>query len=446
MEDEKQELTLGSSQYQIEGIDDPQGDDEQIESTVRYSITSYGADMPVDGIVSRLQREDVFIPDHFSKSLWAVGSKLECYKMEDEKQELTLGSSQYQIEGIDDPQGDDEQIESTVRYSITSYGADMPVDGIVSRLQREDVFIPDFQRKFVWSTTQASRFIESLLLGLPVPGIFLFKEPDTRKLMVVDGQQRLQTLVFFSDGDIDGKEFRLVGVSSEFQGKTFKSLSETDRINFNDSIIHATIFQQDVPSNDKSSIYEIFERLNTGGTALHPQEIRSSIYRGRLNDLLLDLAKNPHWRKIYGKSSNRKKDEEIILRFFALYDSLDSYKRPMKQFLHNFMADNQNPNEEKLKQLQRKFAQTVEIVSNALEPNALRPERNLNVSVVDSVFVGLAHRLDRGEIKNTASLKTAHDDLLGKLRDEELYTSGTTNQDRVKKRISIARQVYGSVE
>ena len=350
------------------------------------------------------------------------------------------------IEAIDDPQGDDDEVESTFRYSITSYGADMPVDGIISRLQREDVFIPAFQRKFVWTTTQASRFIESLLLGLPVPGIFLFKEPDTRKLMVVDGQQRLQTLMFFSEGKIDSKEFRLVGVSSEFQGKTYKTITEQDRINFNDSIIHATIFQQDEPSRDRSSVYAIFERLNTGGTPLYPQEIRASIYRGRLNDLLLDLANNTNWRMIYGKSSNRKKDEEIILRFFALYDSVDSYRRPMKQFLNNYMANNQNLDETKLERLRFKFEQTVQVVSNALEPNALRPERNLNVSVVDAVFVGLAHRLDRGEIENNDSLKTAHEELLVRLREEELYTSGTTDQERVKKRIMIARQVYGTVE
>ena len=95
---------------------------------------------------------------------------------------------------VDDPIGDDEEIGQAFRYGITSYGADMPVDGIVKRLDRGDIFIPDFQRNFVWTYTQASRFIESLLLGLPVPGIFFFKEPESRKLMIVDGQQRLLSL------------------------------------------------------------------------------------------------------------------------------------------------------------------------------------------------------------------------------------------------------------
>src|SRR3989304_6490807 len=82
------------------------------------------------------------------------------------------------------------------KYSITSYGADFDVDGLVKRIDRDDIFVPPFQRGYVWNINQASRFIESLLLGLPVPGIFLSKDDD-RKLLVIDGQQRLVTLARF---------------------------------------------------------------------------------------------------------------------------------------------------------------------------------------------------------------------------------------------------------
>ena len=85
-------------------------------------------------------------------------------------------------------------------YSITSYGADYPVDSLVNRLRNEKIKIPDFQRGFVWNIKQASRFIESLLLGLPVPGIFLSRDMDSADLLVIDGQQRLKSLLFFYDG------------------------------------------------------------------------------------------------------------------------------------------------------------------------------------------------------------------------------------------------------
>jgi hypothetical protein len=84
-------------------------------------------------------------------------------------------------EQIDDASiTEDAEVGSSIRYVISSYGADYPVDGLVKRISREDIYVPTFQRGFVWSHAQASRFVESMLLGLPVPGIFLFKEPDTQ--------------------------------------------------------------------------------------------------------------------------------------------------------------------------------------------------------------------------------------------------------------------------
>lgn len=347
---------------------------------------------------------------------------------------------------VDDPIGDDEEISQVFRYAITSYGADMPVDGIVKRLEQDAIFIPpDFQRKFVWSYTQASRFVESLLLGLPVPGIFLFKEPTSRRLMVVDGQQRLLSLWNFYQGTFRGREFRLVGVSEEFLGRTYRALSAESKRDLDDSIVHATIFQQDQPSNDRSSIYSVFERLNTGGSPLQPQEIRACVYRGRLNELLASLATNVHWRAVYRSENPRKKDEEIILRFLALYHDVASYERPMKQFLNDFMEKHQDPSDSLCTTFRRIFETTIETVASILRPEALRPERALNVSVADAVLVGLAHRLDRGPINEPQALRAANDRLIETLKMEELYTTGTTNKDRVEKRIELACREYESI-
>src|SRR5439155_24071146 len=94
-------------------------------------------------------------------------------------------------------QVEDEEATTDLRYQISSYGADYPVDGLVKRLRSGDIELPRFQREFVWPVTQSSKFIESLLLGLPVPAIFLSKDPETQKLLVIDGQQRLKSLLFF---------------------------------------------------------------------------------------------------------------------------------------------------------------------------------------------------------------------------------------------------------
>jgi len=167
------------------------------------------------------------------------------------------------------------------QYSITAYGADYPVDGLVKRISDGSIFIPPFQRQFRWDRKRASRFVESLLLGLPVPGIFLSREEETNKLLVIDGHQRLRTLQCFYEGVFtDGKEFSLIGVQQQYNGATYESISEEDRRRLDDSILHATIVRQDEPSDDNSSVYQIFNRLNTGGVNLNPQELRACLYHG----------------------------------------------------------------------------------------------------------------------------------------------------------------------
>ena len=347
-----------------------------------------------------------------------------------------------EVEGED---ADDEKFADPVRYIITSYGADMPVDGLVKRLDREDIFIPEFQRNFVWTVTQSSRFIESLLLGLPVPGVFLFREPDTQKLMVVDGQQRLLTLQKFYEGVFGEKKFKLVGVSPEFENRTCETLSAVDRIRLDDSILHATIFQQAEPGDDRSSIYSVFERLNTGGTPATPQEIRACVYRGEINRLLSELAENSSWRELYGKRNARKKDEEIILRFFSLYFNADNYRSPMKHFLNRFMEENRDLDRERESEFRELFTKTVDAAARILTAKAFRPERAFNIAVADAVLVGLAHRLEKGSIREPDSLKSRHDELLARLRREELHTVGTAVEERVVKRIRYAREAYESI-
>ncbi|MEO6218991.1 MAG: DUF262 domain-containing protein, partial [Ginsengibacter sp.] len=185
---------------------------------------------------------------------------------------------------LDDVQDQDEKDDDVapVQYDISTYGADYPVDGLVKRLQKGDIFIPDFQRDYVWNQAEASRLIESLLLGLPIPGVFLARETEGNKLLIIDGQQRLKTLQFFYEGYFNPKDeqktkrvFKLIKVQKRFENLTYEKLDENDRIKLDDSIIHATIIKQETPDDENTSIYHIFERLNNGGKKLTPQEIRT---------------------------------------------------------------------------------------------------------------------------------------------------------------------------
>lgn len=224
-------------------------------------------------------------------------------------------TEEYEDYQVDDFMSEDEEI---FRYSITSYGADYTVDRIVDRLGKDLIVIPEFQRKYVWDVKMASRFIESLILGLPVPGVFFCQEKETKKMLVIDGQQRLKSLQFFYNKRFGNNLFALKGVQPDLEGKTIDDLEVNDKIKLDDSVIHATVIKQDAPTDDNSSIYMIFERLNTGGLKLNPQEIRACIYHGPFNELLATLANNDYWKKIYTVKNSRLKSEELILRFLTL--------------------------------------------------------------------------------------------------------------------------------
>ncbi|HKI83303.1 MAG TPA: DUF262 domain-containing protein, partial [Candidatus Krumholzibacteria bacterium] len=300
----------------------------------------------------------------------------------------------------DDATLEEEQNEQVpYKYSVTSYGADYPVDSLVKRIDRGDIRKPEFQRGFVWSLPKASRFIESLLLGLPVPGIFLARDEDTNELLIIDGQQRLLTLQYFYKGVFadSGRQFVLSGLSStqqddpeviDFEGFTYDSLKEEDRRRLDDSIVHATIVKQDEPSEDSSSIYHIFERLNTGGVTLQSQEIRACIFAGALNDLLVDLNKNDAWRAIYGPIHKRMRDQELILRFLALYHRAEKYSPPMKEFLNRYMGDNRWVQAAQAQELRALFESTISAIHAAVGDDAFRPVRAFNAAVFDAVMVG----------------------------------------------------------
>lgn len=347
---------------------------------------------------------------------------------------------------IVDERGDRREIVA-LKYEITSYGADFLIDGLVRRLSDGAIFIPVFQRDFVWNHRQASRFIESLLLGLPVPGIFLSKDFDTQKLLVIDGQQRLKTLQYFYEGQFadTGRVFELRGVQPQFDRLTYKTLRPEDKRRLDDSVLHATIVQQETPPEDDSSIYYIFERINTSGTPLSPQEIRACIYHGLFNELLRKLNSHEDWRSVFGRVDKRMRDQELILRFFALYFEGDSYKKPMREFLNQYMASNRKLHRQQGPVLERLFSNTVEVINRYLGGQAFRPTRALNAAVFDAVMVGVAQRLQRGPIEDEQAFRRCYQSLMENAEFLEVTTKSTADEVSVRRRIGMAVNAFSDV-
>jgi Protein of unknown function DUF262 len=338
-----------------------------------------------------------------------------------------------------------EELE-TRAFAISSYGADYSVDMLVKRMRTSAFYVPDFQRAFVWNQRQASRFIESLLMGLPVPGIFMFKDPSSSKHLIVDGQQRLKTLQLFYDGTFRERKFRLLDVADGWDGCTYEELHEDDRQRLDDSIIHTTIFKQDQPRDDKSSVYEVFERINTGGVKLSAQEIRSCVNHGRLIALLRELNSNTTWRGIYGKPSDRLKDQELLLRFFAFSVEGPQYKRPMRRFLNKFLDENDNLPTTKEKAIRETFEATIAVISESLGHAAFRPEKQLNTAVFDSVMIGLSRRLANKKQKPTgAAIKKAYEKLLANDEFRAAYSRATADEEQVKSRLKLATDAFSAI-
>ncbi len=352
---------------------------------------------------------------------------------------------------IYDEAGDDD-IGLPEKYEITSFGADYDVDGIVKRISRGDIIIPEFQREYVWTQSEASRFIESLLLGLPVPGVFFAKESESGKFQVIDGQQRLRSLEFFYSGYFnpskDSKKrtvFTLQKVQRKYEGLTYEDLGDKDRRTLDDSIIHATIVKQDSPEDDNTSTYHVFERLNNGGQRLTAQEIRSAIYHGKLLDAVRELNSDDHWRRAFGGRKNRRlKDQELVLRFLALYFDGAKYERPMKEFLNRFAKKHIKASDQFIETCKDIFLETIRVIDSSIE-RPFRPERALNAAVLDSVMVGLARRISVKGEPDVDRLRASYASLLGNKEYLALISRSTSDEANVHRRIELSEEAFSEI-
>jgi hypothetical protein len=332
---------------------------------------------------------------------------------------------------------------------LSYFGTDFDVEGLVRRVDRGDIVVArfgplhdsprgaaGFQRAFIWKKAQMDRFIESLLLGFPIPGIFLVQQEDNSYL-VLDGQQRLMTLeLFYSD------KFALENVTDELRDLSYRTLTEEQRRTLDTTFIHATIVRYNPSQAGNESVYTLFERLNTGGTVLDPQEIRVALYHGPLIELLEELDEFPEWREIYGPPSTRLRDQELILRFLAFYLDVNSYRRPLKAFLNRFLAyhrDLQDLNAERLSLI---FRSTCVTANRALGRSTLRPGTQINAAFADAILVGLARRLEAAPITDLAAVSSAREALLKNPEFLNAIRSATASEERVFKRLQIASEVF----
>lgn len=348
-------------------------------------------------------------------------------------------------------------------YNITSFGTDLSFRELVLMYKEGDLEKPELQRKYVWTKNEASRFVDSILLGLPVPSVFLAKTPDNKRL-IVDGYQRIMTVYDYMEGIFsgDGKVFRLSNsdnIHPNWRGRAYAELTEEQRRIIRNYPIHAIIFEQKHPQND-TGMYQIFERINTSGRALKPQEIRNCVYHGRYNKLLCDLNKEEIWRNIVGSEveDSRMADIELILRFFAFSNILDREEMGQTQinlikYLNVFMKERSEDCAQVLEEDKELFLDVMNFLYSSIGRNVFRAgkekegqfvwAKKINPVVFDAVC---AATVKAGEQRSAEDLLVKYVRLL---IDEEFIAATkqrTTNTENIKKRISIAARILYGVE
>jgi len=315
------------------------------------------------------------------------------------------------------------EISSTKRRVYTEQG-DPEIESLYGKYKRGKLVIqPDFQRHFVWDAKKSSRLIESALLDIPLPVIYISEEKDGKEY-VIDGQQRLTAFFSFIDGQFpNGIDFKLTGlkVFTELNRKSFKEIDEElqDKIRY--CKIRTITFRRESEADLK---FEIFERLNTGAVSLNDQELRNCIYRGLYNKLLKELSKDADFMYLLGlkKPDKRMKDIELVLRFAAFYHfTYLKYKPPMRKFLNNDMEKYQDISEVDAIELKNAFKNAVTIIKSLLDnhafkrfykgdeknPNGYWEPKKFNASLYDILMYSFA-REDKNEVyQNLDSIREA---------------------------------------
>jgi hypothetical protein len=338
-----------------------------------------------------------------------------------------------------------EESSTVDLQKIVSYNVANTVEVLKFKIDNEEIDLkPEFQRDFVWDINRASLFIDSLILGLPIPSIFLGLKQDDENFIVIDGQQRLKSAYYYIEG-----KFKSNGIESIFSLKnlkdrdwnnlTYQELDDKIKKRIRNAVINTTIIE-DIDSKP-DVVHDLFHRLNTGGMPLTDQEIRNCVYSGDFNLQLIELNKNLNWRTLLGViiPDKRLRDTELVLRFFSLLHDINSYKPSMKIFLSDFQ-DRNKANTSFLAENKRLFETTVSLIAENIGSNAFKTTRAINKSITDAIMVSIAQILQEGI--TPINILTNYKKLILDSEFVKYTQSGTTTPTNVKSRIDLARNYF----
>ena len=329
------------------------------------------------------------------------------------KSHFTNPTSENLAQGDDELEGADEgEFEEALEGEVVSLDKN---DRSLSEFYRwynrgRLILDPEWQREFVWDKKRSSRLIESFLIDLPIPVIYLAVN-DEGKYEVIDGLQRLTSVFRFFRNDY---ELRGLEIKQEFNGHRFENLPENLQAKLEDSTLRTFELS---PNTPKDLMFVIFERLNTGGITLNDMEIRNCLYRGALNDLIRDLAKLDEFVRCVNQKNihRRMKDRTLVLRFLAFYEmKFTKARRGLKAFFNEFCETYKNPQERKLHEFRNEFKEAIKAAFSIFGTNGfrLRHSHSVNASVFQAVCVSFTEHDLGSLIRSRDAIDEAYMDLI----------------------------------
>jgi uncharacterized protein with ParB-like and HNH nuclease domain len=370
-----------------------------------------------------------------------------------------------------------EQAVSDERKRLSSDRLDISFGELINLYKNKELIIrPEYQRLFRWSHKQRTALIESILLSIPIPPIFV-AEDKNGVWELVDGLQRVSTFIsFFGDLDSNVSEIQYKqndddledeieeeveestdisnkwtlnegGLIKSLEGFNIDNLPVNLKINLKRAVCRVEILRGESSTSMK---YELFKRLNSGGSKLTPQEIRNAIYRGvnpRLNELLLSISQRLVFKKLTQLSRsklNELYDQELILRFFAFYKNVDNINQNTENFLNSFMEKTVENDQFDYELYESMFIQSLDLINLLRDDKVFRNEQNFFVPAnFEGVLIGLAQNIE----KYTSNLELLRSKI-NELKTDESFKrysgSASNSRSRIRNRLKRANEIFQS--
>lgn len=269
---------------------------------------------------------------------------------------------------------------------------------------------PDFQRNQVWNPPAQARFLDSLLKNLPIPSMCISLDTNTNQRIVIDGLQRITTVIRFLEAATDSSsDFKLPvldDIDDRLSGRYVSEIFSTDPEiieTIENATIPVTVLRCSLSKEAHMEyIFTIFHRLNTGGIKLNSQEIRNGIFNGRLSRFLSELSElhNDDLSFLLNSTENKRFEfEEFLLRFFAFQERRESYKNPLTRFLNSYMSDNRNISDSEI--LEKKSLLTKVL---AIAKRGLSTEKVASKVIIEAILYGISKNINFLTDKNDSFL------------------------------------------